>query len=230
MGKTYRIAVIPGDGTGPEVTDQALKVLDAAARAGRLPDRAAGTSTSAATTTSRPARPCRTLRSRNCGGSTPSSSAPSGTPTSSPASWSRASCSGPLRAGPVHQPAARQALPGRGYPAQGQGPRGHRLRGGAGEHRGPLRRHRRLPAQGHARRGGGPGVDQHPQGRGALPALRLRVLPQARPGARSSPCAARPTCSPTPSTCGSAPSTRSGGSTPTSSATTPTWTPPACGW
>ncbi len=34
MGKTYRIAVIPGDGTGPEVTDQALKVLDAAAQAG----------------------------------------------------------------------------------------------------------------------------------------------------------------------------------------------------
>ncbi len=34
MGKTYRIAVIPGDGTGPEVTDQALKVLNAAAQLG----------------------------------------------------------------------------------------------------------------------------------------------------------------------------------------------------
>ncbi len=31
MGKTYRIAVVPGDGTGPEVVDQGLKVLDAAA-------------------------------------------------------------------------------------------------------------------------------------------------------------------------------------------------------
>ncbi|MBN2369871.1 MAG: 3-isopropylmalate dehydrogenase [Vicinamibacteria bacterium] len=29
--KTYRIAVIPGDGTGPEVTGEAVKVLDAAA-------------------------------------------------------------------------------------------------------------------------------------------------------------------------------------------------------
>jgi len=30
MAKTYRIAVIPGDGTGPEVVEQALKVVDAA--------------------------------------------------------------------------------------------------------------------------------------------------------------------------------------------------------
>jgi 3-isopropylmalate dehydrogenase len=29
--KTYRIAVVPGDGTGPEVTAEAVKVLDAAA-------------------------------------------------------------------------------------------------------------------------------------------------------------------------------------------------------
>jgi len=32
--KTYRIAVIPGDGTGPEVTAEAVKVLQAAARRG----------------------------------------------------------------------------------------------------------------------------------------------------------------------------------------------------
>jgi 3-isopropylmalate dehydrogenase len=31
MGKVYRIAVVPGDGTGPEVVEQGLKVLDAAA-------------------------------------------------------------------------------------------------------------------------------------------------------------------------------------------------------
>ncbi|HET9343753.1 MAG TPA: 3-isopropylmalate dehydrogenase [Candidatus Eremiobacteraceae bacterium] len=31
MGKTYRIAVIPGDGVGPEVTDEGLKVLAKAA-------------------------------------------------------------------------------------------------------------------------------------------------------------------------------------------------------
>ena len=29
--KTYRIAVIPGDGTGPEVTSEAVKVVEAAA-------------------------------------------------------------------------------------------------------------------------------------------------------------------------------------------------------
>ena len=31
MGKSYKIAVIPGDGTGPEVTAEAVKVLEAAA-------------------------------------------------------------------------------------------------------------------------------------------------------------------------------------------------------
>ncbi|MFU8855941.1 MAG: 3-isopropylmalate dehydrogenase [Deferrisomatales bacterium] len=31
MGNVYRIAVVPGDGTGPEVVEQGLKVLDAAA-------------------------------------------------------------------------------------------------------------------------------------------------------------------------------------------------------
>ena len=30
MGKNYKIGVIPGDGTGPEVVDQALRVIDAA--------------------------------------------------------------------------------------------------------------------------------------------------------------------------------------------------------
>ena len=32
MGKTYKIAVLPGDGTGPEVVAEGLKVLAAAAR------------------------------------------------------------------------------------------------------------------------------------------------------------------------------------------------------
>ena len=29
MGKTYNIAVIPGDGTGPEVVAEGIKVIDA---------------------------------------------------------------------------------------------------------------------------------------------------------------------------------------------------------
>ena len=32
MAKNYRIAVLPGDGTGPEVVREALKALDAAAQ------------------------------------------------------------------------------------------------------------------------------------------------------------------------------------------------------
>ncbi len=32
MAKEYRIGVIPGDGTGPEVVKEGVKVLDAVAR------------------------------------------------------------------------------------------------------------------------------------------------------------------------------------------------------
>jgi 3-isopropylmalate dehydrogenase len=32
MGKDYKIAVIPGDGTGPEVVAEGMKVLSAAAQ------------------------------------------------------------------------------------------------------------------------------------------------------------------------------------------------------
>ena len=38
MGKTYKIAALPGDGTGPEVVAEGLKVLQAAADA-RMGDR-----------------------------------------------------------------------------------------------------------------------------------------------------------------------------------------------
>ena len=34
MGNMYRVAVVPGDGTGPEVTEQAVRVLDTAAEMG----------------------------------------------------------------------------------------------------------------------------------------------------------------------------------------------------
>ncbi|HNX90344.1 MAG TPA: isocitrate/isopropylmalate family dehydrogenase, partial [Candidatus Omnitrophota bacterium] len=32
MSKTYKIAVMPGDGTGPEVMREGVKVLDAASK------------------------------------------------------------------------------------------------------------------------------------------------------------------------------------------------------
>ena len=34
MAKTYKIALIPGDGTGPEVVREAVKVINAAAAKG----------------------------------------------------------------------------------------------------------------------------------------------------------------------------------------------------
>ena len=84
--------------------------------------------------------------------------------------------------------------------------------------------------KGHARRSGRPGEREHPQGRGALPALRLRLRPAGATGEDSSPWWARPTCSPTPTICGGGPSTRSATpTTRTSSANTPMSTPPACG-
>ncbi len=58
--KTYRIAVIPGDGTGPEVVAEAVKVLDAAAAQVRLQARADAATTSAASATCAPARSCPT--------------------------------------------------------------------------------------------------------------------------------------------------------------------------
>ena len=81
----YRIAVIPGDGTGPEVVREGLKVLEAVAAAeefGLLRDRRS--TTWAASAICAPARPCRIRCSRSCGDSTPSTWAPSATRTWQP--------------------------------------------------------------------------------------------------------------------------------------------------
>src|SRR5262245_1719133 len=69
-----------------------------------------------------------------------------------------------LRPRPLHQPA----------PLPRRRPR-HRHGRHPGEHRGPLRRRGRCAPQGHAPRGGHPGLGQHPHGRRALRALRLRA-------------------------------------------------------
>ena len=55
-----------------------------------------------------------------------------------------------------------------------------RLRRHPGEHRGPLRRRGRLPAPGHALRGGDAGLGQHPHGGRALRPLRLRARHSGR--------------------------------------------------
>ena len=89
--KSYKIAVVPGDGTGPEVIREALKVLNAA-------EKRFGFSLALTNYDLGAARYLRTgeilpaSSSRSCAVSTRSSWAPSGTPTSRRASWRRGSC------------------------------------------------------------------------------------------------------------------------------------------
>ena len=90
---------------------------------------------------------------------------------------------------------------------------GLRLRRRPREHRGHLRRRGRLPAAQHRPRGGHPGLGQHPHGRRAVRALRLRARLAARPASTSRSCTRR-TSSPSPGTCGSGSSTRWPPSTP----------------
>ena len=57
---THRLAVIPGDGIGPEVTAEALKVLEAASHRPPVPSSSRPATTSAPSGTSPPARCCPT--------------------------------------------------------------------------------------------------------------------------------------------------------------------------
>ena len=90
--KSYNIALMPGDGTGPEVLEEGVKVLNAVgAKYGSrstIP-----TTISAASATSAPAKRCRTAPWPSLKSTTPSFWAPSAIPTSSPASWNWAFCS-----------------------------------------------------------------------------------------------------------------------------------------
>jgi hypothetical protein len=117
-------------------------------------------------------------------------------------------------------------------------PRGDRLRRGPRELRRHLHRHRRHLDEGHAARSRRPEHGLQPSPGGALPALGVRIRPQARqegprhrrrqhprpgrqdqrPDLRLRPLGAR------------LPRNRRGRTTRTSSATTTTSTPPACGW
>ena len=171
----YSIAVLPGDGTGPEVVAEGLKVLEAAAaRAGftydltsvRLRRRALPAHRRDAARFGRRG----TARVR-C--HLPGRHRPSGREARHPRTGHPAQ--GALRPRSVHQPASGQALPGGRDPAQGQGPGRHRLHRRAREHRGPLRVDGRVPEEGHAGRDRRPGEREHAQGRRALPALRLRL-------------------------------------------------------
>ena len=167
-GSRHRVAVIGGDGIGPEVCAEALKVVAAsgvdldttdfdlgAARYLRdgtvLPGRDAGGAPRLRRDPSRRRRPA---RGRHVGAA--------GHPRARPAAQD------PFRARPLRQPAPLQR--GARVDRRGRG-----LRGGAREHRRDVRRRGRLPAQGDPLRGGHPGLGEHPDGRRALRALRLRA-------------------------------------------------------
>ncbi len=80
---THKIAVLPGDGIGQEVTPEARKVLQVVAKATGARLRVRGRRWSAGRPSTPPARRCRTPRSRSASRATPSSSGrwagPSGT-------------------------------------------------------------------------------------------------------------------------------------------------------
>ena len=160
---THRIGVIGGDGIGPEVVAEALKVIDADRRR----------RTSAPTTT--------WVRTATCEDGTvlpdevleewrgldalllgAVGDPAVGRVGAGRAGRARDPAAHALRAGPVHQPAA--------VPAAAT----LRLRGDPREHRGHLRRRGWVPAQGHPARDRHAGLGQHPHGRGALRPVRLR--------------------------------------------------------
>ena len=113
VSKTLKIAVIGGDGTGPEVTAEALKVLEAVAKLEgfhyELTDFDFGGERYLKT-----GRFCRTVRSRNCAATTRSILGAVGHPDVAPGILEKGLLLElAVPTGPVHQPAPGQALSGR---------------------------------------------------------------------------------------------------------------------
>ena len=142
----YKIAVIGGDGTGPEVTREAVKVLARGRQALRASSyETHATSTSAATATCAPARCCPSRAVDELRGFDAILLGAIGHPDVKPGILEkgillrlRFELDQYINLRPV------KLYPGRRDPAQGQGPERHRLRRRAREHRRPLRRRRRL--------------------------------------------------------------------------------------
>jgi hypothetical protein len=161
MARSYSIAVIPGDGTGPEVVAEGIKVLRAVAPAED------SRSTSRATTSVEIDTCARRDTARD--GSRGTEKAPRHLPRRHRAPRCQARYPGKgdpappaFRTGPVHQPETRETLPERSDTAEGQGPGAHRLRGGPREFGGRLYRLGRHHHEGDAPRGGGAGDDLQP--------------------------------------------------------------------
>ena len=118
-----KIGVVAGDGVGPEVTTEALKVLEQVAR-----PRGPGVSPPAGGYRRRalppaPARSCPTARSASCGTWTRSCWAPSATRRWLPGCWKKASCCGSGSTSTSISTSAPSALfPGIEGPIRGKGP------------------------------------------------------------------------------------------------------------
>ena len=229
--QTIQLAVIPGDGIGPEVTAEALKVLDAVAAGHDVDVRAHRVRPRRRALASPPARRCRTsvldeIREHDAillgavGGAR--DRVPAGRPRA------RAAAQAALRARPLRQPApvaGSTRVSRRRWPTPGRDRLRRRPRG----HRGPVRRQRRRDPRRHPARGRHRGQRQHGVRRRARRPRRVR--PARRRGrARSSRWCTRPTCSSTPATSGSAPSTPWPRSSRTSPSTTCTSTRRRSSW
>ena len=217
---TMRLAVIPGDGIGPEVIAEALKVLgEVAPTSRRTPVRPRRGPLAA-----RPASRCPTRCSTSCASTTRSCSAPSAT---------RPCRSGILERGLLlrlrfeldHHVNLRPARLFPACPARWPAPGPIDMSRARG-HRGSLRRQRRRPPAGHPARDRDRGQHQHRVRRGARRPVRLRAgrRPAAQaPDADPQDQRAHPRRRPVVSDGG-------GGRLefPRSPWPTSTWTPPRC--
>ena len=177
-----RIAVIPGDGIGQEVTAEAVKALDTVADGLRLGRSTSSSFPGARTTTWRRASRSRRTAMRRSGEFDAILLGAMGDPrVAGQSARPRHSPRHAIRAGPVRQLPSRAAAGRSAVSAEGSRPRRRELRRVPGEHRGSLRRRGRAVQAGHARRDCGAGGDQHLQGRLPHHPPRVRVRPDPRP-------------------------------------------------
>ena len=172
-----RLAVIPGDGIGIEVTEQALRVLDAVLPGVETTHYDLGAARWHRTGEMLPDTVLEELRGHDAIllGAVGDPSVPSGVLERG------LLLQAALRARPPREPAPGEALPGRVDSAGRRA--GDRLRGRARGHRGSLRGQRRSAAQGHAARDRDRGQRQHRLRRRAGGARRVR--PRAGPSAQA---------------------------------------------
>ncbi len=172
--KTYDIALLGGDGTGPEVARGRRQSLRSRGQEIRLQNQLASTTISAANAISRPAKCCRTARWTNCASSRRFILGAVGHPQVKPGILEkgillrlRFELEQYINLRPVKLYRAQDC------PLKDKGPEHVDFIGHPREHRGALRRRGRFSIQGHAARSRHPGIRQHPPRRRALLEIRL---------------------------------------------------------